>query len=105
MSENILKVENATMQFGGVVAVDNLNLEINQGEIVALIGPNGAGKTTAFNVVTGVYQPMMALMTKAVTRTPPKDAGERAMQDAFLHGGDWVSEQALTPVLERLAER
>lgn len=57
MSENILKVENATMQFGGVVAVDNLNLEINQGEIVALIGPNGAGKTTAFNVVTGVYQP------------------------------------------------
>ena len=57
MSENVLKIENATMQFGGVVAVDNLNLEINRGEIVALIGPNGAGKTTAFNVVTGVYQP------------------------------------------------
>ena len=57
MSENVLKIENATMQFGCVVAVDNLNLEINRGEIVALIGPNGAGKTTAFNVVTGVYQP------------------------------------------------
>ena len=57
MSKNVLKIENATMQFGGVVAVDNLNLEINEGEIVALIGPNGAGKTTAFNVVTGVYQP------------------------------------------------
>ena len=57
MSNNILKVENATMQFGGVVAVDNLNLEVNEGEIVALIGPNGAGKTTAFNVITGVYQP------------------------------------------------
>ena len=57
MSENVLKVENVTMQFGGVVAVDNLNLEINKGEIVALIGPNGAGKTTAFNVITGVYQP------------------------------------------------
>ena len=56
MSENMLKIENVTMQFGGV-AVDNLNLEINKGEIVALIGPNGAGKTTAFNVVTGVYQP------------------------------------------------
>ena len=57
MSKNVLKVENATMQFGGVVAVDNLNMEINEGEIVALIGPNGAGKTTAFNVITGVYQP------------------------------------------------
>ena len=57
MSSTILKVENITMQFGGVVAVDNLNREIDQGEIVALIGPNGAGKTTAFNVITGVYQP------------------------------------------------
>ncbi len=57
MSENVLRVENATMQFGGVVAVDNLNLEINRGEIVSLIGPNGAGKTTAFNVITGVYAP------------------------------------------------
>ena len=53
----ILQVENITMQFGGVVAVDNLNLTINEGEIVALIGPNGAGKTTAFNVITGVYTP------------------------------------------------
>ena len=55
--KNVLKVENATMQFGGVVAVDNLNLDVNEGEIVALIGPNGAGKTTAFNVITGVYAP------------------------------------------------
>ena len=57
MSNSVLRIENATMQFGGVVAVDNLNLEIHKGEIVALIGPNGAGKTTAFNVTTGVYQP------------------------------------------------
>ena len=63
MSKNVLKVENATMQFGGVVAVDNLNLEINEGEIVALIGPNGAGKTTAFNVITGVYAPTNGLVT------------------------------------------
>ena len=57
MSEHVLKVENVTMQFGGVVAVDNLSLEVNEGEIVSLIGPNGAGKTTAFNVITGVYPP------------------------------------------------
>ena len=57
MSENILHVENITMQFGGVVAVNNLSLDVNRGEIVALIGPNGAGKTTAFNVITGVYEP------------------------------------------------
>lgn len=56
-NENVLKVENVTMQFGGVIAVDNLNLEVNKGEIVSLIGPNGAGKTTAFNVITGVYAP------------------------------------------------
>ena len=57
MSKNILSVENVTMQFGGVVAVDDLELTVNEGEIVALIGPNGAGKTTAFNVITGVYAP------------------------------------------------
>ena len=57
MSGNILHVEHITMQFGGVVAVNDLSLDVNQGEIVALIGPNGAGKTTAFNCITGVYEP------------------------------------------------
>ena len=54
--KNILRLENITMQFGGVVAVNNLSLEVNEGEIVSLIGPNGAGKTTVFNVITGVYE-------------------------------------------------
>jgi len=53
----LLKVENATMQFGGLTAVKDFNLEINEGEIVSLIGPNGAGKTTAFNMITNVYTP------------------------------------------------
>ena len=57
MSENILHVEHITMQFGGVVAVNDLSLDVNEGQIVALIGPNGAGKTTAFNCITGVYEP------------------------------------------------
>ncbi len=57
MRETILALNDVTMQFGGVVAVDNLSLEVLNGEIVALIGPNGAGKTTAFNCITGVYEP------------------------------------------------
>lgn len=57
MSNNVLRIEDVTMQFGGVVAVNNLSMEINEGEIVSLIGPNGAGKTTVFNAVTGVYPP------------------------------------------------
>lgn len=56
MSNNILKLSDVTMQFGGVVAVNNLSLEVNEGEIVSLIGPNGAGKTTVFNAITGVYR-------------------------------------------------
>lgn len=56
MSNILLKTEHITMQFGGVVAVDDLNIEIPEGKITALIGPNGAGKTTAFNVITGGYQ-------------------------------------------------
>ena len=61
--ENILRLEHVTMQFGGVVAVNDLSLEVNKGEIVALIGPNGAGKTTAFNCITGVYEPTNGLVT------------------------------------------
>ncbi len=53
---NVLKLSDVTMQFGGVVAVNNLSLEVNEGEIVSLIGPNGAGKTTVFNAITGVYR-------------------------------------------------
>lgn len=53
----MLKINNITMRFGGVVAVNDFSAEIHDGEIVGLIGPNGAGKTTVFNMVTGVYKP------------------------------------------------
>ena len=53
----VLRMEHVTMQFGDVVAVNDLSLDVPEGKIVALIGPNGAGKTTAFNCITGVYQP------------------------------------------------
>src|SRR5215469_10880679 len=71
---NILRLEDLTMQFGGVVAVNNLSLEVNEGEIVAMIGPNGAGKTTAFNCITGLY-PLSAgdvrFMGTSLTGMPP----------------------------------
>jgi len=57
MTDVVLRLENLTMQFGGVLAVDNLSLEVKKDKITALIGPNGAGKTTAFNCITGVYEP------------------------------------------------
>ena len=57
MSTPVLHVEHVTMQFGGVVAVNDLSMDVYEHEIVALIGPNGAGKTTAFNCITGVYEP------------------------------------------------
>jgi branched-chain amino acid transport system ATP-binding protein len=53
----MLELTNVTMRFGGVVAVNDASLTVNEGEIFALIGPNGAGKTTVFNMVTGVYRP------------------------------------------------
>ncbi|MCL2045087.1 MAG: ABC transporter ATP-binding protein [Oscillospiraceae bacterium] len=63
MTETVLRLEDITMQFQGVVAVDNVSLEVNKGEIVALIGPNGAGKTTAFNCITGIYEPTNGRIT------------------------------------------
>ena len=89
MAENVLKLENVTMQFGGVVAVNNLSLEVNRGEIVALIGPNGAGKTTAFNCITGIYDPtngQIAFNGKTIVANHPRGkmkklyAGENAKQ-------------------------
>jgi branched-chain amino acid transport system ATP-binding protein len=53
----LLQLDKATIRFGGLTAVSELNLQIGRNELVGLIGPNGAGKTTAFNLITGVYQP------------------------------------------------
>ena len=81
MSQNVLHVENVTMQFGGVVAVNNLSMDINEGEIVALIGPNGAGKTTAFNCITGVYEPTngrVDYMGKTIVENYPTGKMKRA---------------------------
>jgi branched-chain amino acid transport system ATP-binding protein len=55
--EPILDVKQLTMNFGGLRALDEVDLDVRKGEIVALIGPNGAGKTTFFNCITGIYDP------------------------------------------------
>jgi branched-chain amino acid transport system ATP-binding protein len=97
MAENVLKLENVTMQFGGVVAVNNLSLEVNKGEIVALIGPNGAGKTTAFNCITGIYDPtngQISFNGKTIVANHPRGkmkklyAGENARQYVNAHTVD-----------------
>ena len=59
----LLKIEKLSKSFGGLKAVSNLNIEIEQGELIGLIGPNGAGKTTVFNILTGVYKKTEGTMT------------------------------------------
>lgn len=79
-SGNVLHMQDVTMQFGGVVAVNGLTLDVNEGEIVALIGPNGAGKTTAFNCVTGIYEPTygkVAFKGETILSNTPKGKMEK----------------------------
>mgnify|MGYP000508926257 CR=1 FL=1 len=97
-TKNVLRVENVTMQFGGVVAVDDLSMEVNEDEIVALIGPNGAGKTTAFNVITGVYAPTNGQVLfdgKKVVENHPR--GKMRRQYKGKHLGDYKSVLEPTP--------
>ena len=98
MSQNLLHVENVTMQFGGVVAVNNLSMDINEGEIVALIGPNGAGKTTAFNCITGVYEPTngrVDYMGKTIVENYPTGKMKRAY--AGENNGKYTKKIVRTP--------
>lgn len=54
---SLLEIENVTLRFGGLVAVDNVSLKVNEGEVFALVGPNGAGKSTIFNLISRFYDP------------------------------------------------
>lgn len=80
------KIENLTKAFGGVVAVDNVNIEIEEGEIRALIGPNGAGKTTFFNCVTKYYEPdkgRIIFQDVDISNLPPHEICRRGMARSF----------------------
>ncbi|WP_325244013.1 ABC transporter ATP-binding protein [Dysosmobacter sp.] len=101
MSENVLRLEHVTMQFGGVVAVNDLNLEVNKGEIVALIGPNGAGKTTAFNCITGVYQPTNGRVS-FLGETMVENHPQGKMQKLYAGEQKGMYTQAIAPTPDKI---
>ncbi|HPS44571.1 MAG TPA: ABC transporter ATP-binding protein [Treponemataceae bacterium] len=82
----MLSANHATMRFGGLTAVTDLNIRVEDREIVGLIGPNGAGKTTAFNMITGVYRPTEGSIVyngKDITRLEPHKITELGLARTF----------------------
>ena len=82
----LLSVRNVTRRFGGIVAIDDVSLDVEPGQIVGLIGPNGAGKTTLFNVVTRLYRPDSGRLDfegKSLLRTPPHRIVRRGIARTF----------------------
>ncbi|MEG2054632.1 MAG: ABC transporter ATP-binding protein, partial [Oscillospiraceae bacterium] len=84
--ETVLKSEKISVEFGGLKAVTNFDIEIKQGELIGLIGPNGAGKTTIFNLLTGVYKPTSGrifLGDKNITGMRPNKIVDEGMARTF----------------------
>jgi branched-chain amino acid transport system ATP-binding protein len=82
----LLQLKNVTRRFGGVVAMDDVSLDVEQGEIAGLIGPNGAGKTTAFNVITRLYRPESGEISfdgRSLLATPPHRVVRRGIARTF----------------------
>jgi branched-chain amino acid transport system ATP-binding protein len=82
----LLSVRNVTRRFGGIVAIDDVSLDVEPGQIVGLIGPNGAGKTTLFNVVTRLYRPdsgELEFEGRSLLRTPPHRIVRRGIARTF----------------------
>ena len=85
-NEIILKTDHLCIQFGGLKAVNDVNLEIKKGELYGLIGPNGAGKTTVFNILTGVYKPTSGrvyLRGEDITGRSPADVNKLGIARTF----------------------
>lgn len=98
----ILEVSNLTMRFGGLTAVDSLNLSIEQGEILALIGPNGAGKSTAFNCIAGVYAPTdgkIEFNGEVINRKKPWDLCKMGLARTFQIVKPFASKSVLYNVM------
>jgi branched-chain amino acid transport system ATP-binding protein len=85
-SDVLLELDHVTMQFGGLKAVADLELQIGRGELVGLIGPNGAGKTTVFNLITGVYTPTVGRLMfegRAIQGLKPHAIARRGITRTF----------------------
>ena len=83
---NVLEAVDVRKEFGGLVAVNDVNFTVPRGKVISLIGPNGAGKTTFFNMLTGVYKPTSGTITflgENVTGKPPHAITERGMGRTF----------------------
>ena len=101
----VLRLENITMQFGGVVAINNFSMVVNQGEIVALIGPNGAGKTTAFNCITGVYEPTNGIVYfhgKPIVVNHPQ--GKMVKQYGGINGDMYVNRKPVAHTPDKITQ-
>ena len=86
MANKVLETKGLTMRFGGLTAVDHLDLYVTEGEAVGLIGPNGAGKTTAFNMISGAYKPSEGTVTflgEDITRLPAPEVCKRGIGRTF----------------------
>ena len=82
----LLEIREVTRRFGGIVAIDDVSLDVDSGQIVGLIGPNGAGKTTLFNVITRLYKPdtgTVRFAGKSLLRTPPHRVVRRGIARTF----------------------
>ena len=82
----ILEVKELTRHFGGIKALDGVDLRIGQGELSGIIGPNGSGKTTLFNVITGIYRPdrgVVSLGGREITGLPPQKIARRGIARTF----------------------
>ena len=105
MMNNLLKLTNMGIQFGGLKAIEDLNLEVCENEIVAIIGPNGAGKTTTFNCITGIYTPTsgdIEYKGKSLLHAEPSDITKlgiaRTFQNIRLFKELTVFENVLIPM-------
>ncbi len=98
----LLQTKNLTMQFGGLVAVNDFNLEIPKGGILGLIGPNGAGKTTCFNMITGFYKPskgQVIFQDKNITGLTPYNVCKSGMARTFQNIRLFSNQTALQNVM------